>query len=111
MSSDHFDSGLMSDAELERTLADVHAKQAVRRNTGFPQAVQKPALSDQVGGDHYKSMKIQPIEFSMANGLNACQHTAVKYIVRKKGNRLLDIDKAIHTLRIYRDMIEKGEAE
>lgn len=72
------------------------------------------ALNHQVGGDHYTSLPIQPIEFSMANGLNACQHTIIKYVVRKKGDRskrLQDIDKAIHTLLIYRDLIEQGVAE
>lgn len=72
------------------------------------------ALDKQVGGDHYKNYVIQPIEFSMKNDLNACQHSAIKYIVRKKGNRakrLEDIDKAIHFLQIYREMIERGDAE
>jgi hypothetical protein len=111
VSSDTFDASVLDDAELERTLADALGREANRRSRGFPQAVQRSALDEQVGGSHYKSFKIQPLEFSMANGLNACQHTAIKYIVRRKGSRLEDIDKAIHTLRIYRDMIEKGEAE
>ena len=72
------------------------------------------ATDRQVGGNHYKGFKIQPIEFSMANGLNACQHSAIKYIIRKKGDkakRVEDIDKAIHFLQIYREMIERGDAE
>ena len=72
------------------------------------------AINTQVDGDHYVQMTIQPIEFSMLNRLNACQHTAIKYIVRRKwadkDRRLMDIDKAIHTLQIYRDLIDKGEA-
>lgn len=28
-------------------------------------------LKTQIGGDHYRTMKIQPLEYSMANGLNA----------------------------------------
>lgn len=111
MSSDTFDASLLDDADLERTLNDVLAREASRRTRGFPQSLQRPALDEQVGGDHYRKMKIQPLEFSMGNGLNACQHTAIKYIVRKKGDRVEDIDKAIHTLRIYRDMIQRGEAE
>lgn len=73
------------------------------------------AIKTQVDGDHYLGMAVQPLEFSMWNGLNACQHTAIKYIVRRKfedkEGRLKDIDKAIHTLQIYRAMIEKGDAE
>ncbi len=59
------------------------------------------ALKVQVGGDHYKSLKIQPMEYSMKNELNACQHTAIKYITRYKNkNGKLDILKAIHTLQL-----------
>lgn len=59
------------------------------------------ALKVQVGGDHYKSLKIQPMEYSMKNELNACQHTAIKYITRykNKGGKQ-DILKAIHTLQL-----------
>ena len=38
--------------------------------------ITKP-LDVQVGGDHYKSMAIQPMEYSMANKLDACQHTII----------------------------------
>lgn len=59
------------------------------------------ALKVQVGGDHYKSLKIQPMEYSMKNELNACQHTAIKYITRYKNkNGKQDILKAIHTLQL-----------
>jgi len=70
------------------------------------------ALDKQVGGSHYKGLAIQPMAFSIANGLNACQHTAVKYIVRKKGDkakRLEDLDKAIHTLEMYKQFIREGQ--
>lgn len=51
----------------------------------------------QVGGNHYKDMAIQPIEFSMKNGLNACQHSIIKYICRyKHKNGKEDLLKAKH---------------
>jgi hypothetical protein len=55
------------------------------------------AYDTQVGGGHYKSLKIQPIQYSMANKLDACQHTAIKYITRHedKGGRK-DLYKALH---------------
>lgn len=40
------------------------------------------ATDKQIGGDHYAKLKIQPMEYSMANGLDACQHTVIKYITR-----------------------------
>jgi len=56
---------------------------------------------DQVGGDHYKKLKIQPMEISLANNLNAAQHTAIKYIMRykDKGGKE-DLEKAIHTINL-----------
>ena len=59
------------------------------------------AKDTQIGGDHYKHMKIQPMEYSMANNLNACQHTAIKYVTRykTKGGRL-DLEKAIHCIQM-----------
>ena len=64
----------------------------------------------QIGGDHYKSMGIQPMEYSMANNLDACQHTAIKYITRfrTKGGRL-DLEKAKHVIDMLIEF-EYGEA-
>lgn len=57
------------------------------------------ALDIQVGGGHYKNMPIQPMEFSMANNLDACQHTVVKYVTRfrEKGG-IQDLEKAKHVI-------------
>tara|TARA_R110002020_G_scaffold102426_4_gene240545 strand:- start:390 stop:644 length:255 start_codon:yes stop_codon:yes gene_type:complete len=62
------------------------------------------SFDSQVGGDHYTKMKIQPMQFSMANNLNAMQHTIIKYVTRVdlKGNGDEDIDKAIHTLQLWK---------
>jgi hypothetical protein len=53
----------------------------------------------QVGGDHYTKLKIQPMNYSMANGLDALQHTAIKYVTRfrDKGG-IEDLRKAIHCI-------------
>ena len=57
------------------------------------------ALDIQVGGDHYKGMSIQPMQYSMANGLDACQHTIIKYVTRfrEKGG-IEDLEKAKHCI-------------
>lgn len=73
------------------------------------------AYDTQVGGDHYKGMAIQPMQFSMANGLDACTHTAIKYLVRKKGEknkRAEDLRKAIHCIQLLaqHEGIDLGEA-
>jgi len=59
------------------------------------------ALENQIGGEHYLKMKIRPFDLSMANGLNAVQHTAIKYIMRynlKNSNGLEDLQKARHCI-------------
>lgn len=63
------------------------------------------ATEQQVGGDHYKSLAIQPMEYSIKNGLDPLQHTAIKYITRHKlKNGKEDILKAIHTLELILEM-------
>ncbi len=56
-------------------------------------------LDVQIGGDHYKAMAIQPMEYSMANKLDACQHTIIKYVTRfrEKGG-IQDLEKAKHCI-------------
>ncbi len=58
-------------------------------------------LNTQVGGNHYKGYKIQPIEYAMANNLNYCQANAIKYTTRyrDKGGKE-DLLKAIHNLEL-----------
>ena len=62
-------------------------------------------LREQVGGDHYKSCKIQPIEYCQANQLNACESNVVKYITRhKQKGGIQDLDKAIHYVELLKKL-------
>jgi hypothetical protein len=55
------------------------------------------ALDTQVGGDHYKQMKIQPVEFIVENNIPYCEANVIKYISRHKSkNGAQDVRKAIH---------------
>lgn len=66
------------------------------------------ALETQVGGDHYKKLAIQPMQYSMANGLDACQHTIIKYVTRfRDKNGIQDLEKAKHVI----DMLIQFELE
>ena len=71
------------------------------------------SLSDQVAGDWYKKLKIQPIDYCMQNNLNACQTKVIKYATRcliknkDKKSRKEDIDKAIHCLKMLKDYVDK----
>jgi hypothetical protein len=54
----------------------------------------------QVGGDHYKNIGIQPIEYIMANNLDFCEGNVVKYVSRwRQKNGLDDLLKAQHYLQ------------
>ena len=90
----------MEEINIERhePVYEVTAICEAPKESGSPLAVQ-------VGGSHYKNMKIQPIEFCMANNLNACQTIAIRYICcYKSKNGAEDIDKAIHTLQILKQL-------
>jgi len=69
------------------------------------------AIDKQVGGDHYKKLKIQPIEYALANDLGICEHAVVKYVSRwKDKNGVEDIKKAIHYLEILLERIEHEDS-
>jgi hypothetical protein len=67
-------------------------------------------LDRQVGGSHYKDMKVQPIEFIMANDLSFCVGNIIKYACRfdKKGHAIQDLEKVIHYAQI---LIEQEKAK
>ena len=51
----------------------------------------------QIGGSHYKKMKIQPYEFISKNNLSFFQGNVVKYVGRSLNkNGIQDLEKIIH---------------
>lgn len=69
------------------------------------------ALEKQVGGNHYQKLAIQPMEYSMKNNLNSCQHTIVKYVTRYKDkNGIEDLKKAIHCIEMLMEF-EYGKSK
>lgn len=66
------------------------------------------AMQGQVGGDHYKTMGMQPFEFTMANRWDALAHTAFKYIARHaaKGGKT-DLEKALHCCDMREELAAK----
>lgn len=55
------------------------------------------ALDRQCGGDHYRAMKIQPVEFIHANGLDFLTGNVIKYVCRHRNkNGRQDLEKARH---------------
>ena len=63
------------------------------------------AKNTQVGGDHYKSCAIQPVEYIHANGMGYCEGAVIKYVTRHKNkNGRQDLEKAIHFLQLLIEM-------
>lgn len=59
------------------------------------------AWSKQIGGDHYKKLAIQPMEYALQNKLDYAQANVVKYVTRhadKNGKQ--DLLKAIHNIEL-----------
>lgn len=61
---------------------------------------EKP-LNVQVGGNHYKIMKIQPIQYIYENNIPYLEGNVIKYVSRwKNKNGIADLEKAKHYLEI-----------
>lgn len=72
-----------------------------------------PVQSVGIAGEHYAKCRIQPIEYAMANKLDACQFSVVKYITRfRDKNGLEDLKKAKHfiDLLIQFEYGEEGDS-
>ena len=62
----------------------------------------------QIGGDHYKKLKIQPTEFIHANEIPFIEGNIIKYVIRHRDkNGIEDLKKAKH----YIDLLIKFEYE
>jgi len=67
-------------------------------------------LAQQVGGTHYKTMRIEPWEiFDAHPQLTHYECSAIKYILRNKpGNdRVIELKKAIHYLEHQIELLEQ----
>lgn len=53
-------------------------------------------LDYQVGGDHYRRLTMQPIEFAAINGLNCFDFSILRYVTRHRTkNGAQDVQKAL----------------
>ena len=63
------------------------------------------ALEEQVGGQHYKGCKYQPVKFCVDLNLNFIQGNIVKYITRyKEKNGKQDLEKVIHYAQLGQEL-------
>lgn len=70
------------------------------------------AMKDQVGGNHYRNKKIQPIEYILANDLNFCEGNVIKYITRwRDKNGIEDLEKAEQYIKFLIEQAKKDSKE
>jgi hypothetical protein len=73
--------------------------------------VELKAIDTQVGGNHYRDLKIQVSDYIYENNLNWYQGNAIKYISRYNrkskdtAKQLEDLKKAIHYIQLLIDKI------
>ncbi len=69
------------------------------------------ALDKQVGGNYYKAMKIQPVQFIHANNIGYLEGNIIKYVCRWRGkNGMADLEKAKHYIELLM-ALEGGDAD
>ena len=67
-------------------------------------------LKVQVGGNHYKDMPIQPVEFIHANGIPYIEGAVIKYVCRwRNKNGINDLQKAAHFLELLMQLEKNKE--
>ena len=67
------------------------------------------SLKEQIGGDHYSKLAIQPAVYAQRNKLSYLQGNAIKYITRYKDKGgLEDLHKAIHTVELLIELEKDG---
>ena len=85
---------------------DEAIKETVKDTKGFKKTnIEKEAriaTERQVGGDHYKTCKIQPVDYIVENNLTFLEGNVVKYITRhrRKGEGASDIETVIHNCEL-----------
>lgn len=82
-----------------------HAKERAARA-----AKSLSTLDRQEDGDHYKSLKIQPVEYIHANNLPFIEGSVVKYVTRwrSKGG-VKDLEKARHFIDLLIELDQRKD--
>ena len=96
--------------ELNSESRDKYILRRLREDREQVEAIQEgEALDIQIGGNHYKDCKIQPVEYICSNGLDFLEGNVVKYITRHrtKGDGEEDIRKVIHYAQLILEIYYK----
>ena len=63
------------------------------------------ALDVQIDGQHYKNVKIQPIELAYTLGASPAFCKLAKYLSREKGDKKINLQKARHCIQLELDLL------
>ena len=75
-----------------------------------PHRATERATDKQIGGNHYKSFAIAPIEFISKNNLSFIQGCVIKYICRfDKKNGIEDLEKIKHYCDLQIQMLKNNK--
>lgn len=66
-------------------------------------------LGTQVSGTHYTSMKLQPVQIAYMLYATPCFCKLAKYLTRDKGDKLTNLKKALHCIKLEQDLIEYAD--
>jgi hypothetical protein len=68
------------------------------------------SFKKQVGGNHYKKYKIQPVEFIIKNNIGFVEGNVIKYILRfKDKGGIADLKKAKHYIELLIDSTKSSK--
>jgi hypothetical protein len=100
----------LKDIGLSENVAEEWANEFKRLGVNLSPIVDPVnALGHQEGGEHYKKMKIQPVEFIHGNNISFLDGCVIKRVCRHRAkNGAEDIRKAIHELKLILEL-EYGE--
>lgn len=70
------------------------------------------ALAVQEGGNRYKDLPIQPVEYIHANGIGYFEGNVIKYVSRwRNKNGIADLKKASHYIALLIELEEKNASQ
>ena len=76
-----------------------------------PHIATQRAIDKQIGGNHYKQYKIQPIEFIVQNNLDFIQGNIIKYALRNKAGEdpVEKWNKIIHYCELAKELLKNDK--
>ena len=86
--------------------------QEIKEEISYQSRKKMSAIDKQIGGDHYKGMAIQPIQYIQANKLSYIEGNIVKYISRwRDKNGIEDLLKIKHYVEFLIEEETKTEQQ